>query len=192
MLRLARRLALIITFLSASCAEPPNKEMDQAQGAIDAARAAGADKYAAAEFTAAVDALKRSEDAVAAGDYRMALNHAIDSRERAQNAAKMAVDGLADARGLAERSISEVATLIDRARSELAALERARVNARVLRGPRTTVAGADKSLQEARAALERQDYSAVAATLKGVAAGLQAALREVDAAGSPRPPARKR
>ena len=72
MLRAARRLALIIAILSASCAEPPNKEMNQAQGAIDAARAAGADKFAAAEFTAATDALKRSEDAVAAGDYRLA------------------------------------------------------------------------------------------------------------------------
>ena len=54
MLRVVRRLALITaTILSASCAEPPNKEMNQAQGAIDAARAAGADKFAAAEFTAA-------------------------------------------------------------------------------------------------------------------------------------------
>ena len=40
MLRVARRLALIITILSAGCAEPPSKEMNQAQGAIDAARAA--------------------------------------------------------------------------------------------------------------------------------------------------------
>ena len=30
-----------------ACTAPPNKEMDQAQGAIDAARAAGADRYAA-------------------------------------------------------------------------------------------------------------------------------------------------
>src|SRR4051794_3772690 len=116
MLRAARRLALIVTILSAaSCAEPPNKEMNQAQGAIDAARAAGADKFATAEFTAAVEALKRSDEAVATGDYRQALSHAIDSRERAQNAAKMAVDGRADARGHAERAVAEVATLLTRA-----------------------------------------------------------------------------
>ncbi len=57
---------LVIVILSASCAEPPNKEINQAQGAIDAARAAGADRFAAAEFSAATDALKRSEEAVAA------------------------------------------------------------------------------------------------------------------------------
>ena len=104
MLRVVRRLALITAILSASCAEPPSKEMNQAQGAIDAARAAGADKFAAAEFTAAVDALKRSEEAAAARDYRQALEPRLDSRERAQNAAKMAVEGRADARGEAERA----------------------------------------------------------------------------------------
>ena len=91
--------------------------MNQAQGAIDAARAAGADQFAAAEFTAAVDALKRSEEAVAAGDYRRRSATRIDSRERAQNAAKLAVEGRADARGEAERAIAEVATLLSRAPS---------------------------------------------------------------------------
>ena len=120
MLCAARRLAFIfITIVSVSCAEPPHKEMNQALGAIDAARAAGADKFAAAEFTAATDALKRSEDAAASGDYRQALSHAIDSRERAANAARMAVTGRADARGHAERAIAEVATLLARAQTQL-------------------------------------------------------------------------
>ena len=197
MLRGARRLALIIAILSstlfaASCAEPPNKEMNQAQGAIDAARAAGADKFAAAEFTAAVDALTRSEEAVAAGDYRQALSHAIDSRERAQNAAKMAVDGRADARGRAERALTEVETLLNRAKSELDSVGPARANAKTLRAPRATVADAEKTLQEARTALKAEDYQAVSATLNGVAARLQAALSEIDAAGAARPPARKK
>ena len=101
-------LALILAVLLAvGCAEPPSKEMNQAQGAIDAARAAGADKFATDEFNAAVDALERPNEAVAEGDYRLALNHALDSRERAQNAAKLAVDGRANARGDAERAIAE-------------------------------------------------------------------------------------
>jgi hypothetical protein len=197
MLRVARRLALIITtlsiaILSASCAEPPSKEMNQAQGAIDAARAAGAEKFSTAEFTAAVDALKRSDEAVSAGDYRQALSHAIDSRERAQNAAKLAVDGRADARGQAERAIAEVDTLLDRAHADLKAPDLARVNARVLQAPRATVAAADKALQEARTALKTEDYQAVGAALNGIATRLQAALSEIDAAGSTRAPARKR
>ena len=197
MLRVARRLALIIAtlsiaILSAGCAEPPSKEMNQAQGAIDAARAAGAEKFATAEFTAAVDALKRSEDAVAAGDYRQALSHAIDSRERAQNAAKLAVDGRADARGQAERAIAEVDTLLNRAQTELKAPEMARISARALQSPRATIAAAGKTLQEARTALKAEDYQAVGKALNGVATKLQAALSEIDAANAARPPARKR
>src|SRR5687767_7003667 len=141
MRRLGRRLALVIVLLSAGCAEPPSKEMNQAQGAIDAARAAGADRFAAAEFAAATDALKRSEEAVAAGDYRQALSHAIDSRERAQAAAKVAVEGRANLRGQAERAIAEVATLLSQARAQLKNLA-----SRPLRGPRTTVAAAEKAL----------------------------------------------
>jgi hypothetical protein len=187
MLRACRRLAFAILILSAGCAEPPNKEMNQAQGAIDAARAAGADRFAAAEFTAATDALKRSEEAVAARDYRQALNHAIDSRERAQNAARMAVEGRADARGQAERAIAEVATLLSQAQAQLKNLA-----SRPLRGPRATVASAEKGLQEARAALAKEEYAAVSTALKGVAAALQAALAQIDVGGAPPGSRRKR
>jgi hypothetical protein len=192
MLRVARRLALITAILSVSCAEPPNKEMNQAQGAIDAARAAGADKFAAVEFAAANDALKKSEEAVAAGDYRQALSHALDSRERAQNAAKQAVDGRADARGQAERAIAEVATLLSRARAQLKDADVARLSAAKLQGPRATVDATDALLQEARTALKTEDYSAVTRALNGAARKLQAALAELDAAASPRTAPRKR
>jgi hypothetical protein len=192
MLRVVRCLALIVAILSASCAEPPSKEMNQAQGAIDAARAAGADKFAAAELTAAADALKRSEDAVAAGDYRQALSHALDSRERAQAAAKMAVEGRADARGQAERAIAEVATLLSRAQSQLKDPDITRASAKTLTAARSTVGAIEKLLQEARTALKTEDYAAVSMALDGAAARLQAALTQIDAAGSPRPAPRKR
>jgi hypothetical protein len=49
-----RLLVLLCTIaLCAACSEPPQKEIDRAQGAIDAARAAGAERYATAEFAAA-------------------------------------------------------------------------------------------------------------------------------------------
>jgi hypothetical protein len=187
MLRAGPRLAFVICLLSAGCAEPPSKEMNQAQGAIDAARAAGADRFAAEEFTAATDALTRSEAAVDARDYRQALSHAIDSRERANNAAKLAVEGRANARGQAERAIAEVATLLSQAQAQLANLPATRP----LRAPRATVAGAAKMLQEARAALAAEDYSAVAVALNGAAAELQAALKQIEAAGSPAAPRRR-
>ena len=78
---LARGAWLVVVLVAISCAEPPHKEMDQAQGAIDAARAAGAEQYAAAEFTAATKALAQSNEAVTARDYRLALNYALDRNE---------------------------------------------------------------------------------------------------------------
>src|SRR6476646_8902770 len=65
--------ALLAIASLVACGEPPDKEMHQAQGAIDAARAAGAETYAPAELKAAVDALTRAQDAVAQRDYRLAL-----------------------------------------------------------------------------------------------------------------------
>jgi len=105
---LARGAWLVVVLVAISCAEPPHKEMDQAQGAIDAARAAGAEQYAAAEFTAATKALTQSNEAVTARDYRLALNYALESREQAQNAARTAADTRAKLRGDVERSIAEV------------------------------------------------------------------------------------
>ena len=166
--------------------------MNQAQGAIDAARAAGADRFAAAELNAATDALKRAEEAVAAGDYRQALSHAIDSRERAQRSAKMAVEGRADARGQAERAIAEAATLLARAQAQLKDPDIARTNARSLRGPRATAAKVEKLLQEARSALAKEEYAQAAKVIDGAAAELQAALTQIDAAASPGTPRRRR
>jgi len=191
MLRFGRTLILFAIIFTPACAEPPGKEMNQAQGAIDAARAAGADKFATDEFTAAVDALKRSEEAVTAGDYRQALSHALDSRERAQNAAKMAVDARANARGAAERAVTEVATLLARAEARLKDPPIARLPRPTLAAPRATTASAAKSLQEARTALGKDDYPGVNRTLHGVAEQLQGALTTLDAAATPGP-ARKR
>jgi hypothetical protein len=163
--------------------------MNQAQGAIDAARVASADRFAAAEFAAAVDALARAEQAAGAGDYRLSLSLAIDSRERAQNATRMAAEARANSRGEAERAISEAATLVQRARTRLKEPAIAPLN---LRAPRQTIDTAEKVLQEARAALKKEDYPAVKTALGGITAELQAALSAIDAAAGPAPARRKR
>lgn len=188
MVRVVRRLALVIVILSAACSEPPNKEMNLAQGAIEAARAAGAERFAAAELTAAIDALKRSNEAAAGDDYRQALNHALDSFERARNAAKLAVDARANARGEAERAVSQAATLLATAQTRLKAPA---LPSRSSKALQQTVDAAGVALQKARSAMETEDYLAVNPALEGVAAALQAALAEIDGP-SPTPPARRK
>jgi Domain of unknown function (DUF4398) len=184
--------AVLLTVLAIACAEPPRKEMDQAQGAIDAARAAGADDYARTELQAAVDALAKAEEAAAQRDYRLALNYALDSRERAQNAAKTAVDARAKARGDAERAVAEVDALLKRARTRLRDPEVSALPSRVARDPMTEIEAAERALQEARSALQREDYGEAIAVLNGHAAALQRALAALDNAVAPSGSRRRR
>ena len=175
--------ALLVSFTIA-CAEPPSKEMNQAQGAIDAARAAGAPEYAADEFNAAVEALARAEDAVDQSDYRLALNHAIDSRERAQGAVKLAVEGRALARGAAERAVAEVSALVGRARARLGDPEVTRLPRGSLAESVAQIESAEESLQEARSALDADEYQEAIDATEGVASRVQGALRAIDLAAA--------
>ena len=166
--------------------------MDQAQGAIDAARAAGADRYATTEYAAATDALKNANDAVAVRDYRLALNFALESREQAQNAARGAADAKARVRGEVERSITEITALIAQGRNRVAAAERARVARRLLQQPRADLAAAEAALQKAGEAVGEEDYLGARESLEGVKARVDTALAAVNEATTPRAPARRR
>jgi hypothetical protein len=163
---------LLVALLAAACTDPPHKEMDQAQGAIDAARAAGADRYAATEFAAANTALKNANDAVQQGDYRLALNHAIDSREQAQNAARVAADNRAQLRGDVERLMAEVKALDTQVRAWIASPASARTP-RTRRTAQQVVTQATGDVQKAGSAMKAEDYSGAQSLLTGTKARLQ-------------------
>jgi hypothetical protein len=155
--------------------------MDQAQGAIDAARAAGADRYATEEYQAAVDALQQAQDAVTQHDYRLALNHALDSRERAQNAAKQAATQQVTLRSGAERRLGEVTALLAQANQALAAAEAAHVPRKSLNAPRAAIASADTSLQKAGTEINDGDYKASQQLLASTAAQLRTVISQLGA-----------
>ena len=158
--------------------------MQQAEGAIEAARAAGAEQYARDEFAAAQDLLKRAGEAVALRDYRLALNYALDSREQAQNAARLAADGKAIARVEADRATSALVTALAALQARLKTAETARLPARTLTGPRTAAVDGDRRLQEARTAMERGDYASVASTASAALPPLAEAERQLIAAAT--------
>src|SRR5687767_6447748 len=140
-----------------ACAEPPNKEIDQAQGALDAARAAGADQYAPDEYRAAASALKAANDAVAQRDYRLALNNALDGRERAQNAARQAAETRARLRGEVERSMAEIAGMLAQANGRIAAADKLRIPRRTVRTAQPLLATINADVQKAGAAMKAED-----------------------------------
>jgi hypothetical protein len=168
-------LACLLVVLATACTSPPNKEMDQAQGAIDAARAAGADRYAPTEFAAATTALKNATEAVAQRDYRLALNHAIDSREQAQNAARVAADTRAKVRGEVERSIAEVNALITQVNAWIASPAAARTP-RARRTAQQVVTTSTADVQKAGSAMQAEDYAGAQNVLTATKERLQKVL----------------
>jgi hypothetical protein len=160
----ASALALLLLLLTA-CGTPPHKEMDQAQGAIDAARAAGAERYAKDELTAATAALTAATEAVEQSDYRLALNHALESRERAQNAARMAADTQGALRAEIERTSAEVKNLLAQANGRLTTAEKSRLARRVITDTRKVIATATGDVQKADAAVQAGDVAEAQAVL---------------------------
>jgi flagellar hook-basal body complex protein FliE len=160
-------VAIVVSSLIAGCGDdPPNKELQQAQQAIDEARASGADRYSSDEFNAAQDAVKRAQAAVGARDYRQALNDALDARDRAQNASKDTTDKKAKAKVDADRALHDAALAIVDARAKLRTAESAhRVPSRVLVPVRRDITDAETHVQEARTAFDSGDYLSALQTL---------------------------
>jgi hypothetical protein len=156
--------------------------MDQAQGAIDAARAAGADRYATTEYQAAVKALDDARTAVAQRDYRLALNFALESRMQAQRAAKEAATQQGAMRSSAERRLGEVTADLDQAKERLAVAVSARVPRQALAHARASIATAEGSLQKAGTAIQQGDYQGSQERLAESAKNLKAALAEIESA----------
>jgi hypothetical protein len=176
---------VLVASAGACGGDPPDKEMQQAQGAIDAARTAGAERYATDELMAAQDALAHAREAVEQRDYRLALSFALDSRERAQNAAKEATERKAAAREEADRAMSAAQAALGGARNRLKIAEASRVPARALAEPRATIADAEHRVQEARTAFDHGDYAAVLPAASSVMSNLARTTRDLEALAAP-------
>ena len=186
-----RAWVLALPLFIAACGTPPHKEMDQAQGAIDAARAAGADRYATKEFEAATNSLAASTQAVDQRDYRLALNHALESRERAQNAARLAAEAQGALRADLERSITEVSNLLVQANGRLTTAEKTRVARRTIGDAKKSIAAATEQLQKARTAAQAQEFTAAQTALTTAKERATQAITRLDEAMRP-PSARRR
>jgi hypothetical protein len=173
----------------AGCATPPSKELSQAQGALDAARAAGAAEYATEEFTAANDTLARAHDAVSARDYRAALSYALDASARAQAAAKSAVEGRVKAQSAAEQALGEMAAAVTQLETRLAAPEARRVPAAARRRAQQVLTAATTALATARKEVAAGQLSATGALAphRDALGQASASLEPLAAPARPRP-----
>jgi hypothetical protein len=179
-------VAIWAVLLAVSCSAPPQKEIDRAQGAIDAARAAGAEQYAQEPFAAATAAMQQTHDAVQQRDYRLALSRAIDANERALEAAREAANGKARARGDAEAAIARLSTAIRQLETVLKAADSPRGNSREAEAGRRVRADAERALQEARTAVAAEDYLKAMRATEGVVDKITAQLEALSEALDPK------
>lgn len=186
------RLAVLVSIavFAAACAAPPTKELSLAEGAIDAARAAGAAEYATDDLTAAEQLLARARTEVTDRDYRAALGHALDANVRARAAARAAADGRVKARLAADETLDLFAALIERVETRLASDEAKRVPAPARRRAQSAVTRALEVLATTRAAVERGELTALAAVGTETTA-LEAALAGLTPPAPARPRARR-
>ena len=156
--------------------------------AINAARGAGAERYAHEEFVAAEQALARGRTAADQRDYRLALSSALDSREQALSAARTAAEGKAKARGEASKVLTDAAALVGEAR-EKAKGGKSHASGTALAALRRAAADTDVIVQKARTAFNAGDYGQVLEVVPPSTAKLHAALMDLAA---PAPPATRR
>ena len=176
----------VVLLVASACTDPPDKELHQAQGAIDAARAAGAEEYAPAELTAAQTSLAQAKEAVGQRDYRLALSHALDAGRSAQDAAREAADQKALVRSEAERAIADVTAAVNEVAARVKTLRGARTASATVATAETTLADVNRVLQEARTALTAEKYLEARSALKGQLERMTGLKAELDAAAGPR------
>jgi chromosome segregation ATPase len=188
MRRLFTATGIIIAFLTLGCSEPPTKERKQAEEALAAARAAGAETYAPERLQAAEAALQKYDGAVAQRDYREALNFALDARDGAYAAASRATTEKAAASGRANSQIEELEELMKTANARLTGTGAPgpRLSSQAAERLRAALRSAPVALQEARARIDQQDYRGAVLRLTPVIEAFQRELSASDAAAGRR------
>ena len=158
--------------------------MNQAQGAIETARAAGADRYAPDEYSAAVAALEKSREMATQRDYRQALNFALDARERAVDAARSGAERMAQVRSEAETAVRSAASTLQIAQGRAKSSGAPRAADKTPAPLRDAITQAEKDLQEARSAIARQDYTPARDLARAIDQRLQEAMTAAEQANT--------
>jgi hypothetical protein len=164
---------------AAGCAEPPTKEIDQAQAAIEVAVSAGAERFAPAELAGARMAFTQAQDSVAQREFKLALSHALDSRERAQTATRAAAQARAQLKTDTQKALAEVLALQAQSQRLMTAATTGAARVRARRA-RTVSTRLSTAVQEARALVEAGDDMKASEVLPGLKRDLEQVIDELE------------
>lgn len=164
--------AVILLVVVASCAKPPESELESAKAAIGKAREMGASEYAPADLRAATDALAEAEAEINAQssklapfrNYKRAKELTEGARQAGENTQVSVEAGKARVRAEAEAALAAANETIERGRNliagpEGAALRRAKETREVLEQISAELDATESSLGHVGESIEQERYT---------------------------------
>jgi len=162
---MAAVLLAFVALVTIGCAKPPDQEMQQAQSAIEAAKTAGADTYAADSLGKAQDVLSQAHAEMQAQSGKMFKSYTkakellAQAKTAADQAATAAAAGKAQAKSDAEAAVNAAKTALDGATQAVAtapASKDAKADLEAMQSDLTTL---KTLIGEADSALASEDYA---------------------------------
>lgn len=188
---------IAVILIVASCARPPGPQTEQAEAALEAAEAAGAQKYAPDAWNKAKQAMERMNAELAAQDKKFSLFRTF---KKARTLAEEATTSANQAKVEADKNIaklrSDVTTMIAELKSTLQS-----ARTQLSRLPSSTAVGtanlrsrlneAGRLLDQAQAELNAEQIDSAMASTGGARENIMSVLRAIEQA-TERPAAKKR
>ncbi|MDP3297974.1 MAG: hypothetical protein Q8N09_10390 [Thermodesulfovibrionia bacterium] len=167
-------LALTLMVMLAACAKQPTQEMDAAKVAVDAAIAAGGDKYAKEEVKGLNDELTAATDEIKVQDGKFFKNY--DKATEILAKVKANADTLTTeipakkekAKNDAQAAIDAAKAAVNDAKALLAKAPRGKGTKADIEALRADVAGLEASITEAEGLMGTEDYMAASDKANGV------------------------
>lgn len=167
-------LALTLMVMLAACAKQPTQEMDAAKAAVDAAIAAGGDKYAKEEVKGLNDELTAATDEIKVQDGKFFKNY--DKATEILAKVKANADTLTTeipakkekAKNDAQAAIDAAKAAVNDAKALLAKAPRGKGTKADIEALRADVAGLEASIKEAEGLMGTEDYMAASDKANGV------------------------
>lgn len=173
--------------------EPPTSDLAAAKQALDAARAAGAEKFASSDYSAAQGAYGGAEQAVNTEaeklfkNFDQAKGMIADAKAKADRAKAAAEAEKGRLRSAAEGAISAAASSVQQARAGVDAAPAGKGTEGDIEQLRADLGGADADINAARSAVSSEDFDQAQARAKSaqdkaaqVASGVQAATQKYE------------
>lgn len=168
--------------------DPPQADLDAATAALNAARSAGAEKYASGELSSAQSAYDDAKAAFTAEAEKMFKDWAAvtpklaDAKNKADRAASAATQAKGRAKTGAESAIAAASTAVQAARASLDAAPAGKGTEGDIEQLRSSLDAADADLNTARSSVSREDFASAVSQANGAKGKAEAVATGVETA----------